>query len=82
MLGNYAAAEQELQTASDLSPAYAYSLLWLHLARMRQGKNDRADFAQRAAKVSMTAWPAPVLQYFLGKSTRRASLRRRLTPTR
>ncbi len=67
MLGNYAAAEQELQTASDLSPAYAYSLLWLHLARMRQGKNDRADFAQRAAKVSMTAWPAPVLQYFLGQ---------------
>ncbi len=67
MLGNYAAAEQELQAASDLSPRYAYSLLWLHMARMRQGKNDSADFAQRAAKVSMTAWPAPVLQYFLGQ---------------
>ena len=67
MLGNYAVAEQELQTASDLSPTYAYSLLWLHLARMRQGKDDGADFARRAAKVSMTAWPAPVLKYFLGQ---------------
>lgn len=67
MLGNYAAAEQELQTASDLSPTYAYPLLWLHLARMRQGKDDSADFAQRAAKLSATAWPAPVVKYFLGQ---------------
>lgn len=67
MKGNYAEAETDLQKAADLNPAYAYSLLWLHMARMRQKKDDKADFVARAAKVSMTDWPAPVVKYFLGQ---------------
>jgi lipoprotein NlpI len=68
MKGNYAEAETDLQKAADMNPTYAYSLLWLHMARMRQRKDDKADFAARTAKVSMTAWPAPVLKYFLGQT--------------
>lgn len=65
-LGNYAEAEKELQTAADLSPNYAYALLWLHLSRLLQSKDDSSDFALRAAKLTGTDWPAPLIQYFLG----------------
>ena len=46
-----------------------YAVLWLHIARVRAGEDDSAAFAINAASVDRTKWPAPVVEFFLGKTT-------------
>ena len=47
----------------------AYTVVWLHVARMRQGQDDAAEFAANSARVDSTSWPRPVIAFFAGKLT-------------
>jgi tetratricopeptide (TPR) repeat protein len=58
----------ELMRAQFKHDMSAGELLWLHLAARRAGEDDRADFATQAAKLDRSAWPGPVVSYFLGEA--------------
>ncbi len=62
--------------ASDLAQAVtrekgsdAYTLLWLYLARFRAGQNGRNELAFWSPRLSRTAWPVPVVEFYLGGQT-------------
>ncbi len=67
--GRFSEAEDDLRTASDHDPKMAYYPLWLDMAMSRQGKDGGAELAERAAKLDLTAWPGPVVQFYLGRAT-------------
>ncbi len=55
----YDAAAVDLQQAISLSPRFADPVLWLHVARMRAGADDKVEFERNSANLSTTEWPAP-----------------------
>lgn len=57
------------QPAKYLDETGAYTVVWLHVARMRQGQDDAAQFAANSARVDSTTWPGPVIAFFDGKLT-------------
>lgn len=61
-------AAADLAKAVSLKPSDAYAVLWLHLARARQGGNDAAELQANAARTSRAIWPGPLLDYFTGKT--------------
>ncbi len=67
--GKNAEAAADLAKAVSLKPVDFYNVLWLHMARMRTGVDDRAELTANAAKLDHTIWPAPVINYFTGKAT-------------
>lgn len=56
----------DFKTAARLRPASPYPIIWLHIARVHQGEDDRTEFAENIKKVANDAWPAPVLGLYLG----------------
>src|ERR1700741_1656727 len=62
-------AEATFQESLELNPSQPYAVLWLHLSRKRLGEEDAKDLAQRAAKLDLTQWPAPVLKFYLSRMT-------------
>ena len=46
-----------------------YGVVWLHVAKMRAGLDDSAQFAANAARVDSAGWPRPVISFFQGKLT-------------
>jgi len=46
-----------------------YAVVWLHVAKMRQGQDDAAEFAINSARVDSTYWPRPLITFFQGKLT-------------
>ena len=73
-LGRFAEAGQDLAHALSLRSADTYTVLWLHIARMRAGVADGAEFAANAAPLSSTDWPAPIVALYGGGSTPAAAL--------
>lgn len=67
-LGKVGAAEADLAKAVSLKPTDAYNVLWLHLARLKAGVNDRAELAAEAARANRAVWPGPILDYLTGKT--------------
>lgn len=67
VLGKAGAAAADLAKAVSLKPSDAYDVLWLHLARAKEGANDAAELQANAAKANRTIWPGPVLDYLTGK---------------
>jgi tetratricopeptide (TPR) repeat protein len=67
--GKNEAAAADLAKAVSLKPADSYDVLWLHIARLRAGVDDKAELAANAAKLDHSIWPAPVVSYFTGKAT-------------
>ena len=65
--GKAGAGAADLAKAVSLKPADAYAVLWLHLARNKEGADDTAEFRINAGKVDRASWPGPVLDYFSGK---------------
>jgi lipoprotein NlpI len=57
----------DFNQASALSPKYAYAALWLDIAGQRSGLPSRLP--QAVTQIDMTAWPAPVIQMFMGQLT-------------
>ena len=73
-LGRFAEAGQDLAHALSLRSADTYTVLWLHIARLRAGVADGAEFAANAAPLSSTDWPAPIVALYGGGSTPAAAL--------
>jgi len=46
-----------------------YAAIWLCMTSQRLGADGRRLLAERAAGFSRTAWPAPIVQLFLGRTT-------------
>jgi tetratricopeptide (TPR) repeat protein len=67
--GRNEAAAADLAKAVSLKPADAYDVLWLHIARLRTGVDDKAELTANAAKLDHAIWPAPLVSYFTGKAT-------------
>lgn len=66
MQGRAAEAAADLAKAVSLKPADGYGVIWLHLARLKAGTDDRAELQANAAGLD-AAWPAPVAAYFAGR---------------
>jgi lipoprotein NlpI len=62
----------DFRQANALAPQDAYPALWLDIAEARA--NMPSTLPHMAAKLDMTAWPAPVIRMFLGKMTPAAVL--------
>lgn len=71
---NLAAAANDFMQAISLSPTDAYSVLWLHIARMKQGRSDASELAANRAKLAVAKWPMPLVNFYLGKSTPNVAL--------
>ena len=67
-------AAADLAKAVGLKPADAYAVLWLHLARAKQGANDAAELQANAARTGRAIWPGPLLDYLAGKTDAAAVL--------
>ena len=61
-------ASADLAKAVSLKPTDAYNVLWLHLARTREGGADATELQANAAKPNRAIWPGPLLDYFTGKA--------------
>lgn len=67
-------AQQDLGRATELDPLDYYNLIWLYIARVRNGAGAEEELAKSTAKLNPTKWPGPVIQLFLGKTTAEAVL--------
>jgi lipoprotein NlpI len=70
--GGLPKALADFSQASALDPKYAYAALWLDIAGQRSGIPSRLP--QAVGQIDMTAWPAPVIQMFVGQLTPAAVL--------
>ena len=67
--GRFHEAENDLRAAGDQDAKMAYYPLWLDMAVSRQEKDGQAELAERSGKLDLKAWPGPVIQFYLGKSS-------------
>lgn len=67
-LGRYdEAAEAFVQTVKEF-PGDAPPVLWLHLARVRAGQPDAAEFAANTASLDLSGWMKPMFDYYQGRA--------------
>jgi tetratricopeptide (TPR) repeat protein len=59
-------AIEEMTKANKGAPRDAYSVIWLHIARLRAGQQDGDELASHAKPLDHTKWPWPVVALFLG----------------
>lgn len=73
-LGRYdEAAEAFVQTVKAF-PGDGPAVLWLHLARMRAGQPDAAEFAANAATLNLSGWRKSIFDYYSGRRDYGAAL--------
>src|SRR6516164_6505646 len=68
-LGRTEAAIQDFATAVRLRTSDVYAVIWLHLARVRAGQDDRSELARNATRVDRAKWPGPLIDRYLGTSS-------------
>jgi tetratricopeptide (TPR) repeat protein len=66
-LGNPGAAADDFTAAIGAAPDYAFYAVWLHIARMNEGLDDRDEFIQNGQKYE-ESWQSIVYALFLGKT--------------
>lgn len=66
-LGRFKEAEPELEKRAALDPTSPYAAIWLHLIRLKLGKDDSSEFASNEARVAGRAWPVGILHVFDGR---------------
>ena len=67
-LGRYdEAAQAFVQTVKEF-PGDAPPVLWLHLARVRAGHPDAAEFAANTASLDLSGWMRPMFDYYNGRA--------------
>lgn len=66
-IGQYARAQADFGRAHAISPSWAYAALWRDIAATKTHTSSplRAD----AAKLDLRAWPGPIVQLYLGRTT-------------
>jgi lipoprotein NlpI len=70
-LGQYAESAAALERALQAQPSDHYSAIWRYLAQSRAGQAQQARPALAEAAKALPAgkWPAPVVDFYLGKAT-------------
>src|SRR3977135_2620194 len=68
-LGMFPAATEDLVHSIALDPSDGYSVLWLHLARSNTRTPDVAELERNSRKLDLAAWPGPLINLYLGKTT-------------
>lgn len=63
-------AKADFVHALSLEPRSADAVLWSHVASARSGIDDAAEFTREARGVPARAWPAPLVGFYLGRTTR------------
>jgi lipoprotein NlpI len=59
--------QAETKPSEFLSEPGAYGVIWLHLAKMRQGLADAEEFTANAARIDSTTWPSQIAAFYAGK---------------
>lgn len=67
--GRYRDAESDLAASVAGEPGNAYGVLWLHLARRHQGNNDVATLREQSRALNLSAFPGPIIRFYLGEVT-------------
>jgi tetratricopeptide (TPR) repeat protein len=70
----YKDATNDFETAAKLVAGDSYIRVWLHIARIRNGEDDRIRLADDTIKLDMNSWPAPIVSLFLGRQDDRQVL--------
>jgi len=65
--GRFQEVIDNLGNNSGKAAAQPYTLLLLHLARAKLGRDDTQDLAHAVDSTGQTEWPAPVLAFYLGR---------------
>jgi lipoprotein NlpI len=65
--GDVAASIDDFITALHLRPENPNPVVWLHIARVHSGADDRRELEQNAARVAEAVWPKALLDLYLGK---------------
>jgi tetratricopeptide (TPR) repeat protein len=65
-------SQDQFRRLSEIDPQNAEAALWLDLARRRAGQPS--ELADRAKRLDMSRWPAPIVRLFLGQETTEAVL--------
>lgn len=73
-LGRFDAAARDLERALQIESGRPYVALALHVARIRAGKDDRAEFSAYTARFGSDAWPGPIFAFYAGDLTAEALL--------
>jgi tetratricopeptide (TPR) repeat protein len=66
--GRTQAAVDDLVAAVKLKPSWSYTVIWLHVARVRVGQDDRDELAANAKRLDQGQWPWPVIAFYLGST--------------
>ena len=64
--GRFEAAENDFASLLAVRPS-GFDSIWLHLSRARRGLDGNAVLEQSLARLKNGEWPAPILQYLLGR---------------
>jgi lipoprotein NlpI len=77
--GDFASAALNFREAVDGDSAYL--ILWLYIAEARNGnQNAKHNLQRNASGLRPTTWPFPLVELFLGKRSRSATLAAAKTP--
>jgi lipoprotein NlpI len=68
-LGRYNEAAKQFVTDIGLAPGDPYPVLWLHIARLRAHTPDAEEFQANIKTLSLSGWPKPIFDMFLGNAT-------------
>ena len=68
-VGRYREAENDLVISLSAAPQNAYSVLWLYLARLHQGKDDITALRDQSRTFNPAVFPGPVIRFYLGEIT-------------
>lgn len=68
LLGRISEAQEDLGHAVQLYPTDHYNVIWLYIARAKNGSAAVDELARNASRLDSARWPGPVIQLFLGKN--------------
>lgn len=81
MKGENDKAAENFRQALKLEPANAYAALWLFIARGGDDADAKAELKADSTKLSQTAWPWPVVRFYLGETDARQTLAAATAPS-
>ena len=65
--GRFEEADKTLTEVAKARPWDSYAAIWLHFARMRTGKDAKAELQEAADRIRRDEWLVQVLRLFLGE---------------
>jgi tetratricopeptide (TPR) repeat protein len=67
--GQYDQAAGDFVQTVALEPEFPLGVLWLHYARLRQGRDDGAEFAADVSRLDSNVRDSPIVKLFLGTAS-------------